>query len=385
MLRKSDKLHILFASRLVEEKWVDILIQCIEKSLHDIVWKNRLIWHITSDGYFSQHIQKIASESGGKIIFHGRIQRWQLASLYRSCDILFMPSRFLETFGLTALESLACGTPVVWFAKGWLVPFIHPDLALDPSDPVDSFFGILREHTKQYFPLIEVSSYREKQWISKLDRWSSSSQKIAILHDYKEKIGGAEYYIDSLEKALESLWKDVYRFSCASHMSVLRRRLVFIFSLFTVWRYFSVRAFLIRSKPDIIWMHSVMRYIGFWWLYALRQYTAWHSEVRVYISHHDIGLMTPFPQWVTEEMEIPVSFLLRDFIAHTPSFSKKVVAVGKWCYIWLYRKIFPALMTHIIFSPFIEKHVRHHFGEDVAVLLLAHSYDEHLFFPDVSA
>lgn len=54
-----------------------------------------------------------------------------------------MPSRFLEMFGLTALEALALGTPVCAPAKGGLRLFVTPELTLDESRPVDSFADIL--------------------------------------------------------------------------------------------------------------------------------------------------------------------------------------------------------------------------------------------------
>jgi glycosyltransferase involved in cell wall biosynthesis len=60
----------------------------------------------------------------------------ELRELYEKSDLLFMPSRFLEMFGLTALEALTLGTPVCAPAKGGLRPFVTPALTLDESDPV---------------------------------------------------------------------------------------------------------------------------------------------------------------------------------------------------------------------------------------------------------
>ena len=72
----------------------------------------------------------------------------ELSHLRKTCHIAFMPSRFLETFGLVALESIQSGLTVVGFRKGGLVPFIHEAYALDELNPIDSFARII-EHILQ--------------------------------------------------------------------------------------------------------------------------------------------------------------------------------------------------------------------------------------------
>ena len=68
--------------------------------------------------------------------YHGRVSPTELRELYKQSDLLFMPSRFLEMFGLTALEALSLGTPVCGPAKGGLRDFVTPELTLDESDPI---------------------------------------------------------------------------------------------------------------------------------------------------------------------------------------------------------------------------------------------------------
>ena len=80
------------------------------------ILSEQISWTIASDGLYESKIRELA-EKNPSVQYLGKVPQERLASLYRESDILFMPSRFLETFGLTALESLASDTPVVGFRK----------------------------------------------------------------------------------------------------------------------------------------------------------------------------------------------------------------------------------------------------------------------------
>ncbi len=377
-MSENNTFHILFASRLVYEKWVDILIQAIDQSLASDS-PVEIIWHICADWPYKNEILQRVEWFPGRVIYHGILDQCDLASLYREVDFLFMPSRFLETFGLTALESLACGTSVIGFSKGGLIPLIPPEYSLDTDSPVESFFTILQNSNTSERISKDLSLYSSVFWEKKLNHFFLHDSRIMLLHDYVEKIGWAEYYVAFVEFSLQKSGYILSRYGYSGKTTPWKRRWMFVFSLFAFWRGISVSKLLMREKPDAIWMHSVQRYIWFWWVYAAMRY-AKNTQAKVYLSHHDVGLIAAFPQDITEESDIPSDPSLQSFIRWLPLL-RKILAAAKFFSIRLIRLNFPKNIEHIIFAPFLEDHIRSHFPWDV-ISLFPHSFDEKIFYPN---
>ena len=64
----------------------------------------------------------------GRVAWLGHVDDEQLAGLMAECDAFCLPSLF-ESFGLTALEAMACGAPVVVADRGAL-PEVVGDAAI---------------------------------------------------------------------------------------------------------------------------------------------------------------------------------------------------------------------------------------------------------------
>lgn len=378
-MTENKTLHILFASRLVYEKWADILIEAIEKSFWGDFGRD-IIWYICSEWPYMREIIALAQKHPEKVIYHGIVDQASLASLYRGVDFLFMPSRFLETFGLTALESLACGTPVIWFSKGWLIPFISPVYSLDPNLPIKSFSKIIQNIAADRTKRIDVTSYSQDTWKKSLRNYFLGAWSVMILHDYHEKIWWAEYYVSQVESSLLQMGYAVSRYGYTGTTNPWKQRWMFIFSIFAFWRGIWIAHLLAKEKPEFIWMHSIQRYIWFWWVRAAMQY-AKNVGAKVYLSHHDVWLIAAFPQDITEEHDIPCDFSLQAFLRGLP-WAKKIPAIGKYYFIQLLRSSFPESIEHIIFAPFLEKHIQAHFPWN-KIHIFPHSFDEEIFYPKI--
>ena len=377
MAKNGESLHIFFASRLVLEKGVDILIDAIEASQIDPILKD-IHWHICSDGNFTWVIQALSEKYPQNVSYYGTIGIEQMRELYRKADCLLMPSRFLETFGLTALESLASGTPVIGIRKGWLMDFIPEDCALDEADPVNSLLSILRRCTSGNLPqVIDVSQYDPENWMRQLDQIFSWQQRILIMHDYADLIGGAEYYTHRVMTALSDLGKEVEFYGYHGKTSIWKRRLMFIFSPFSLWHWMALQKKFSTFQPDAIWMHSVLRYVWVWWIRAVASYSAKH-QIPVFLSHHDVGLIAPFPQYVHSESQIPDGTSRMEFVSHETSIVRGMIANIKWILVYLLKRKLPKNMRHIIFSPFLEKHIRNHFPHQ-EIIILPHCVDRALY------
>lgn len=377
------KIDILFASRLVEEKWVDIVIDVIKRSITDSSLSENIHWHITSDWIYENEIRALQILYSEKITYYGKVNQAKLAALYRSCSLLLMPSRFLETFWMTALEATVCWVMVVWPKKWWLTPFIEKSNEIDQTHPVESIVWIIRKTILWENTFIKNSSlnnFSEEAWKERFYKIFPPGKRVMVIHDYKELIWWAEYYIETI---LSFMKKHAYRskfYSYRGKTSIWKRRFVFILSIISFWRYFSLKKELEGFSPEAIWLHSVLRYIGPWGMYAVWKYKEKYPETLIILAHHDVGLLAAFPQYIEQESEIPDSRYLKDFIPKKLTWWKKILSISKWIYKEILIFLLPKNTKHMIFSDFLWKKIEKNFPWS-EIILFPHTCNETLFFP----
>ncbi|GGH26248.1 glycosyltransferase family 4 protein [Sphingobacterium alkalisoli] len=71
---------------------------------------------IQDDHYFKQHIEPHLKK--GKVEYVGSVGAAKRNELLANASVLLHPINFSEPFGLSVVEAMACGTPVVAFNKG---------------------------------------------------------------------------------------------------------------------------------------------------------------------------------------------------------------------------------------------------------------------------
>ncbi len=116
-----DEFVVLQLGRIVPRKGIDNVIRAIAPLVHEHGVNARLVvvggeadapCEIATPEI--GRLRRVAEESGvrGRVTFTGRRGRHQLRAFYNAADT-FVTTPWYEPFGITPLESMACGTPVV--------------------------------------------------------------------------------------------------------------------------------------------------------------------------------------------------------------------------------------------------------------------------------
>jgi D-inositol-3-phosphate glycosyltransferase len=146
---KPENRMILFVGRIEPLKGVDTLIQamsCLDQSLTSASHPVHLAIiggepHADPKDMSAEmtRLQKICDDlcMGGMVVFLGKRAQDTLPYYYSAAELLVMPSLY-ESFGMVALEAMACGTPVIASevgGLGYLVQNGETGYTIPDSDP----------------------------------------------------------------------------------------------------------------------------------------------------------------------------------------------------------------------------------------------------------
>ncbi|MBI3046086.1 MAG: glycosyltransferase family 4 protein [Candidatus Harrisonbacteria bacterium] len=108
---KKDKINLIYVGRLAPEKGVDTLLTAIKEMKN----KTDVLVRIVGDGRQKEELIKLAREYKieNTVIFYPWADKKTLADLYHCSDIFVHPARWAEPFGVTIVEAMASGLPVI--------------------------------------------------------------------------------------------------------------------------------------------------------------------------------------------------------------------------------------------------------------------------------
>lgn len=169
-LRQADFV-VVFSGRLTKDKGVLQLIQAI-KSIQNIPELKLLIIGGSSYGKDNQptpFIEQLIKESEpikDKIVFTGYISYDQVPSYLKAADVAVIPSMWEEPFGLTVVEAMAAGLPLITTNSGG-IPEICEGVAMivDRDDIVNNLAAAildLYEHPEKRAAMSKASLHRSK-------------------------------------------------------------------------------------------------------------------------------------------------------------------------------------------------------------------------------
>jgi D-inositol-3-phosphate glycosyltransferase len=146
----SDEIVVLFVGRIQPLKAPDVLLRAAKIfTEHDK--RIRVVVCGGPSGTGLEHpsaLEDLATELGigHRVRFEPPRDRQGLAQLYRAADVTVVPS-YSESFGLVAIESQACGTPVVAADVGGLRTAVGPGGLLIPGHDPQHFADAIRTVT----------------------------------------------------------------------------------------------------------------------------------------------------------------------------------------------------------------------------------------------
>jgi D-inositol-3-phosphate glycosyltransferase len=123
-----DEKILLFVGRIQRLKGLEVLLRAFAE-LADVPARLLVVGGQRSTGHETREIgrlQQLAARLGiaERVRFVGAVEHERLSVCYRAADVTVMPSSY-ESFGLVAVESLACGTPVVATRVGGLTSIVR--------------------------------------------------------------------------------------------------------------------------------------------------------------------------------------------------------------------------------------------------------------------
>jgi glycogen(starch) synthase len=127
---EQDPVRLCYAGQLNPYKGVHTILEALAILSQEM--PNRMIaLDIAGDGdpQYKKRLQELANGLNKvKVRFLGRIPHPELVKVYHEADLFVFPSIWKEPFGLTHLEAMACGTPVVSTTDGGHGEFLRDGL-----------------------------------------------------------------------------------------------------------------------------------------------------------------------------------------------------------------------------------------------------------------
>jgi glycogen synthase len=130
-----DKNSIVFLGRLVSDKGADLLLDACA-----LLPGSSFRLTIVGTGPEDSRLRKIAYQKNlsDSVTFLGSLQGNDLAHILNMHEIMVVPSRWREPFGIVALEGLACGCVVVASSDGGLTDAVgDAGIIFERNNPTD--------------------------------------------------------------------------------------------------------------------------------------------------------------------------------------------------------------------------------------------------------
>ena len=150
-MEEKKTLWLLYFGRLDDEKWFWLILEMINMFIQKH-WRIPFSLYVFWKWKYTQELMNLWQKYSS-IHFFGRQPLENIKRYHENCDFCLVPSIFLETFWLTALNSLSMWIPVIWFAKWWLSQFVEKKYDISNAkwdDDSQRLFNLVKSIVKDF-------------------------------------------------------------------------------------------------------------------------------------------------------------------------------------------------------------------------------------------
>lgn len=364
-----QKLWILFFGRLDDEKWFGLILQVLKlfiKNHGGIPFQ----FYVFGKWKYEKELLDLW-QNYNCIHFFGRQSLETIKKYQDNCNFCLMPSTFLETFGLTALNSLAMWIPVIWFAKWGLTQFIPNKYDISQAkwiDDTDKLYNKLLEIIKAFNEWKIKPDLEKKKAVATAKNFTiekrfeniqpiiGKPKKILLVSDFKSKLWWIETYLYDVSDILTSKWYEVKIFGTNIPWWKIWQYLKYFGLCLAIFN--RVDAIKLKKEirtfmPKVVRYNSTLRWLGRFPIKITKD-----ENIKKLMMYHDLGYFHPYPSQVTQEDMVQTPLTLRNFIksANTKNPLKICAVICKYRSVTLLRKrLIKTIDLHLVPSQFMEK------------------------------
>lgn len=377
-------INFIFFWRLEKEKWFDKIIDFLGNFRENQLFQNTNFflfweWSLKKDLFSSllgdksfidlshkqeDEIREIINQNETWKVYYFSWRRLDfIKEFIKISNFNLMPSNMLETFWLTALESLRFGVPIISYSKWGLSDFVLPELVINWSFAT-SLLNIIENFSPSNWQIlsnkcIEISSsYNPDSWLQEFRKiiWKNS-WKILMVNDYLAKIWWAEIYVYTMTEFLNNNWFEVEIFWWDNwKMNIKKFKILgLLASYFNVPYYFKQKKKIQKFNPDIIWCHNVSRFLGILPILHISR-----QKFQKIIMFHDFWNMVASAARLENEDQIPEKWIFWEYfkkwnISKNPL--KIFLTFIKFIKFSIINKILQKFDIFLVPSNFMQKHI----------------------------
>ncbi len=332
-------IKFIFFGRLAHEKWIDSIIEAFSM-LHNSWITNRYL-EIYGEWEYVHECEMFVEMFPRNVILHWRAPQQTIQHALQRSHYSLMPSYVIESFGMSALESIAEWVPVIW-SKTWGLEQFIEDAYDTNTNPLSSIlercignFSLEKRQEESKRAQENAKRYTKSRWLKTVEN-ERSTKRTFLISDYTSKIGGIESILFNIKKILEKEWASVemigWKIKKDKNLG-LKKKIWLIATALNLPFFAHIHNEVREKRPTLIRLHSVSRFL--WRMPIAGISSRKKSQVRCTI--HDLGMFHPFGAEVRSTNMLP-DFSLVWFMSVTKTFLQKLLVILKFANLRILKK-----------------------------------------------